>query len=42
MKNRIEQNYISPEIEVMLIEIEQNIMGASTEEIGETLDEIPW
>ena len=42
MKNRIEQNYISPEIEVMLIEIEQNIMGASTEEIGETLEEIPW
>lgn len=42
MKNRIEQNYISPEIEVMLIEIEQNIMGASTEDIGETLDEIPW
>ena len=42
MKNRIEQNYISPEIEVMLIEIEQNIMVASTEDIGETLDEIPW
>ena len=42
MKNRIEQNYISPEIEVMFIEIEQNIMGASTEDIGETLDEIPW
>ena len=42
MKNRIEQNYISPEIEVMLIEIEQNIMGASSEDIGETLDEIPW
>lgn len=42
MKNRIEQNYISPEIEVMLIEIEQNIMSASTEDIGETLDEIPW
>lgn len=42
MKNQIEQNYISPEIEVMLIEIEQNIMGASTEDIGETLDEIPW
>ena len=29
-----EQTYIAPSLEVMLIEVEQNILGASTEEIG--------
>ena len=42
MNQRKEQTYIAPQVDVMLIEVEQNILGASTEEIGDTLDEIPW
>ena len=42
MKDRKEQTYIAPSLEVMTLEVEQNILGASTEDIGETLDEIPW
>ena len=42
MKDRKEQTYIAPSLEVMLIEIEQNILGASTEEIGGENPEQPW
>ena len=41
--NKITENiYIAPSLEVMTLEVEQNIMGASTEDIGETSDEITW
>ena len=42
MKDRKEQTYIAPSLEVMLIEVEQNILGASTEEIGGENPEQPW
>ena len=42
MKVRKEQTYIAPSMEVILIEAEQVMMGASTEKIGPTSDEIEW
>ena len=42
MNQRKEQTYITPQVEVMLIEVEQNILGASTEEIGGENPEQPW
>ena len=42
MKQRKEETYIAPQVEVMLIEVEQNILGASTEEIGGENPEQPW
>lgn len=42
MKERKEQAYIAPSMEVISLEIEQNILTASTEKIGDTLDEIDW
>lgn len=42
MNQRKEQTYIAPEIEVMIIEVEQSIMGASLEGLGETLPEQDW
>ena len=42
MKDRKEQTYIAPSLEVMLIEVEQNILGASTEEIGGENPEQLW
>lgn len=42
MKDRKEQTYIAPSLEVMTLEIEQNILGASTEEIGGENPEQPW
>ena len=42
MKDRKEQTYIAPSLEVMLIEVEQNILGASTEDVGGVNPEQPW
>ena len=42
MNQRKEETYIAPQVDVMLIEVEQNILTTSTEDIGDTLDEIPW
>lgn len=42
MKDRKEQTYIAPSLEVMTLEVEQNILGASTEEIGGENPEQPW
>ena len=42
MNQRKEQTYIAPQVEVMLIEVEQNILGASTEEIGGENPEQLW
>lgn len=42
MNQRKEQTYIAPQVEVMFIEVEQNILGASTEEIGGENPEQPW
>ena len=42
MNQRKEQTYITPQVEVMLIEVEQNILGASTEEIGGENPEQLW
>ena len=42
MHSTTEQTYIAPQVEVMLIEVEQNILGASTEEIGGENPEQPW
>ncbi len=42
MKERTEYTYISPAMEEILIEVEQSILSASIEEIGETLPEIDW
>ena len=42
MKQRKEETYIAPQVEVMLIEVEQNILGASTEEIGGENPEQLW
>ena len=42
MKDRKEQTYIAPSLEVMTLEIEQNILGASTEDIGGENPEQPW
>lgn len=42
MKDRKEQTYIAPSLEVMTLEIEQNILGASTEDVGGENPEQPW
>ena len=42
MSKRQEQNYMSPEMEVVTIEVEQVILGSSIEEIGKYNDEIDW
>ena len=44
MKERKEQNYISPEVQVVNIEIEQAILNGSNtiENIGDTLPEKDW
>ena len=36
------QTYIAPEMEVVLIEVEQSIMTASIEDIGDILPEMDW
>ena len=36
------QTYITPDTEVVLIEVEQAILAASTEKIGETLPDLDW
>ena len=41
MKER-QQTYIAPDTEVIAIEVEQVILAASTEDIGETLPELDW
>ena len=42
MNQRKEQTYIAPSLEVMTLEVEQNILGASTEGIGGENPEQPW
>lgn len=42
MKQRKEETYIAPQVEVMLIEVEQNILTASTEDIDGENPEQPW
>jgi hypothetical protein len=42
MKERKEQAYIAPYMEVISIEVEQVILAASTENIGVTLEELDW
>jgi hypothetical protein len=42
MKERNEQTYIAPAMEVISMEVEQSIMAASIEKIGDTLPEIDW
>ena len=37
-----QNNYISPEMEIVNIEVEQAILSASIENIGDTLEEIDW
>ena len=39
---RKEHTYISPDMEVILIEVEQCIMSGSTEGLGDVLPEKPW
>ena len=41
MKER-KQTYIAPDTEVIAIEVEQVILAASTEDIGETLPDLDW
>ena len=41
MKER-KQTYIAPDMEVIAIEVEQVILAASTEDIGETLPDLDW
>ena len=36
------QTYIAPDMEVIAIEVEQVILAASTEDIGETLPDLDW
>ena len=42
MKERKEQAYIAPYMEVISIEVEQVILAASTEDIGDFLPEQGW
>ena len=42
MKVRKEQAYIAPYMEVITIEVEQSVLAASTEQIGDTLPDIDW
>lgn len=42
MKERREQTYVTPYIEVMSLEVEQCILAASIEELGDTMEEIDW
>ena len=42
MKVRKEQAYIAPYTEVITIELEQSVLAASTEQIGDTLPDIDW
>ena len=41
--NKITENiYIAPEMEMISLEVEQVILAASTESIGDTLEDIDW
>ena len=42
MKDRKEQTYIAPSLEVMTVEVEQNILGASPEDIDGENPEQLW
>ena len=42
MKIRIEKTYIAPTMEEISIEVEQVILAASIENIGDTLPDIDW
>ena len=42
MKERKTQTYIAPDVEAILIEVEQSILSSSTEDIGETLPDMDW
>lgn len=36
------QSYISPEMEIVSIEVEQSILNASIEDLGDIKEEIDW
>ena len=36
------QTYIAPEMEVVLIEVEQSVMAGSIENLGQTKPDIEW
>lgn len=42
MNEKTKLTYIAPEMEIMIIEVEQSILGASLEGLGETLPEKDW
>ena len=42
MNNKNEKTYISPEVEVMVIETEQSILSASLEKLGDIFDDQDW
>ena len=42
MKQRKEEIYIAPAMSVISIEVEQSVLAASIEKIGDTLPEIDW
>ena len=42
MKNTTENIYISPEMEIVKIEVEQSILTASTERLGSWNEEQEW
>ena len=37
-----EKIYNHPELEIVYIDLEQSILASSTENIGETLEELDW
>ena len=39
---KIMQSYISPEMEIVSIEVEQSILNASLEDLGDIKEEIDW
>ena len=39
---KIMQSYISPEMEIVSIEVEQSILNASIEDLGDIKEEIDW
>lgn len=42
MITKKEQSYVSPEVEVVNIEVEQPILTFSNEPLGERLDDLGW
>jgi len=40
--SKIEKTYVSPEMEIVKLDVEQCIMTASTETLGHRNDELEW